>query len=157
VPVRIKAVMTTDILIVARQIQGDLIRITSLVNSSIGLWQVYDWTSVQLDTFFNFLSLPDTSSGGMDHSITMMEVRKTAEAPKAVVRPTSVKNLSIPMELHSTLSFQNAHVPTIDVEVAIRDGALDVGVFGPTSLMSLQQAEAFAEDFKRILITQIQT
>ena len=31
--------------------------------------------------------------------------------------------------------------PTIDIEVAVRDGSLDLGIFGPYSLLSRKQVE----------------
>jgi len=36
----------------------------------------------------------------------------------------------------------------LDVEIAIRNGALDVGLFGPESVMSLEQAKEFIDQFK---------
>jgi hypothetical protein len=41
--------------------------------------------------------------------------------------------------------------PTLDIEVAIRDGALDVGLFGPTALISLVNAQQLLNDFKSMI------
>lgn len=42
--------------------------------------------------------------------------------------------------------------PSVDVEATVRDGALDVGVFGPTDLVSLDDADFLMEGIRRELI-----
>lgn len=39
----------------------------------------------------------------------------------------------------------------IDVEATIRNGALDIGIFAPTEMMSLQDGEELARDLKKQL------
>lgn len=41
--------------------------------------------------------------------------------------------------------------PNIDVEVAIRDGALDLGVFGPTALMSKEKVDKLSQGLREEL------
>jgi ferricrocin synthase len=60
VPLRIRDALHAPILEVAKNIQLDLHLISSIENSRVGLWEVFDWTGVLLDCFVNFLTLPDS-------------------------------------------------------------------------------------------------
>lgn len=39
----------------------------------------------------------------------------------------------------------------IDIEAKVRDGALDIGVFAPSGLLSLTEGEKLVEDLKTVL------
>lgn len=59
VPLRIREALHAPVLELARNIQHDLHLIGNVENSRVGLWEIYDWTGVQIDCFVNFLTLPD--------------------------------------------------------------------------------------------------
>lgn len=59
VPLRIHEALRTPVLVIAKNIQHDLQLIGNIENSRAGLWEIYDWTGVQIDCFVNFLTLPD--------------------------------------------------------------------------------------------------
>ena len=59
VPLRIRKALHAPVLEIARNIQRDLHLIGNVENSRVGLWEIYDWTGVQIDCFVNFLTLPD--------------------------------------------------------------------------------------------------
>lgn len=59
VPLRVREALHAPVLEVAKNIQHDLHLIGSVENSRVGLWEIYDWTGVQIDCFVNFLTLPD--------------------------------------------------------------------------------------------------
>lgn len=44
---------------IAARVQRDLHQISAPDNVSVGLWEIQEWTSVTVDSFVNFLSLPD--------------------------------------------------------------------------------------------------
>jgi amino acid adenylation domain-containing protein len=104
VPIRVRAPQDTNVLEVAAQVQHDVLEISTPVNSSVSLYEIFEWTGVQVDTFVNFLKLPDigilnnmpleaettiTQTGQWDESIS--RVAKTphtfSEAPKELVQP----------------------------------------------------------------------
>lgn len=59
VPLRIRKALHAPVLEIARSVQRDLHLIGNVENSRVGLWEIYDWTGVQIDCFVNFLTLPD--------------------------------------------------------------------------------------------------
>ena len=62
VPLRIREALHAPVLEIARNVQHDLQLIGNVENSRAGLWEIYDWTGVQIDCFVNFLTLPDLMS-----------------------------------------------------------------------------------------------
>lgn len=42
---------------------------------------------------------------------------------------------------------------SLDVEAAVRDGSLDIGMFGPTALVSIEDAELAMARLKELLET----
>lgn len=58
VPLRVE-VASRQLFDVAAQVQTDLHQISTAENISVGLWEIKNWTGVVLDSFVNFLSLPD--------------------------------------------------------------------------------------------------
>jgi aryl carrier-like protein len=61
VPLLVRSASNTPLLESAKQIQQDLQAIGSPENSSVGLWEIAAWTGVKVDTFVNFLRLPDSA------------------------------------------------------------------------------------------------
>lgn len=59
VPLLVKSPRTNTIVSIAKQIQQDLQQIGTPENSSAGLWEIEKWTGVKVDTFVNFIKLPD--------------------------------------------------------------------------------------------------
>lgn len=78
VPLRVR-VPSRDFRIeaVASEIQRDLHRISAPENVSVGLWEIRTWTGVVVDSFVNFLSLPEEledTAGAKDHPVKLQEV-----------------------------------------------------------------------------------
>jgi len=59
VPLLVRNVSSIPLLSIAKQIQQDLQTIGSAENSGVGLWEIAAWTGVKVDTFVNFLRLPE--------------------------------------------------------------------------------------------------
>jgi aryl carrier-like protein/NRPS condensation-like uncharacterized protein len=64
VPLRVSRPLETRILDLARRIQRDVCTVGSPVNAGVSLAEIKKWTGVEVDTFVNFLRLPD--GGGID-------------------------------------------------------------------------------------------
>lgn len=81
VPLRVKVPPAFDIVDVARAIQRDTFEVSRPENVHVGLWEVKDWTGVVLESFVNFLSLPeDKSSEGMKEDGVDIEAIRFDEA-----------------------------------------------------------------------------
>ncbi|TWU74930.1 nrps [Metarhizium rileyi] len=59
VPLRVPIAPESSLPSIAAAILHDLQRIQSNDRELVGLWEIYNWTGVQIRTFVNFLSLPD--------------------------------------------------------------------------------------------------
>ena len=62
VPLLVRSPLRKGLVDVAREIQAALQDITTLENSAVGLWEVFEWTGIKVDTFVNFLKLPEASN-----------------------------------------------------------------------------------------------
>lgn len=61
VPLRVRLAPSDSILDVAEAIQQDIHLIAADGRADVGLWEIAAWTGVKVTSFFNFLSLPDSS------------------------------------------------------------------------------------------------
>ncbi|KAF2712300.1 hypothetical protein K504DRAFT_452517 [Pleomassaria siparia CBS 279.74] len=152
VPLRVPRPLQTDILDMAAQIQYDIQEISIPANSSASLSEVYEWTRVRIDTFVNFLKLPDVEKtpsleGAKGISITPL---KEWEENVGRVKETSYEGFEAPKELvHERV--RSAYLHAIDIEATIRNGALDVGVFAPEGMVDMKNGEKLIEDIRQEL------
>ncbi|KAF2097196.1 hypothetical protein NA57DRAFT_40954 [Rhizodiscina lignyota] len=69
VPLRVVAPASRSLIEVAIQVQQDLQEVSSVANSAAGLCEIEEWTGVKIDSFVNFLKLPDAGDGGTDRPV----------------------------------------------------------------------------------------
>ncbi|OCL06123.1 acetyl-CoA synthetase-like protein [Glonium stellatum] len=147
VPLRVKAPLRSTLLESAIRIQSDLQVIGSVENSSVGLWEIADWTGVKVDTFVNFLKLPE----GDDGSTGGIEIREVCtdltESWSRIVEPPAEDFVELHELKENTVN--DAYLNTIDIEATAKDGSLNVGVFCPMSMLSLQDAEKLVVDLRK--------
>ncbi|OTA85540.1 hypothetical protein M434DRAFT_82622 [Hypoxylon sp. CO27-5] len=75
VPLVVRSPLTRSVVDLAANIQKDLLEIGSLENVSVGLWEIYDWTRIQIESTVNFLITPENSTTiSTKRSITITEV-----------------------------------------------------------------------------------
>ncbi|KAF3761419.1 hypothetical protein M406DRAFT_108748 [Cryphonectria parasitica EP155] len=143
VPLRVHAPQAAGVAQVAAQIQHDLHRISAAENVSVGLWEIKAWTGVEVDSFVNFLSLPDepgdARSGGKEDdddeaasaegaNIHLEEVGFDEAAAlgqqSVVMDPGRLRWLE-------TNAVRDAYPDAVDVEASLQvGGAMDIGIFG---------------------------
>lgn len=71
VPLRVRVSRDRRIEEVAKDVQLDLHRISAPENVGVGLWEIREWTGVVVDSFVNFLSLPeDSGKSGLQGATT---------------------------------------------------------------------------------------
>lgn len=77
VPLRIN--IKDSVLASARTVQEDLQEISSVTNSTVGLWEIHKWNRVRIDTCVNILRLPggDSQDEGAELQAEGLEARQT--------------------------------------------------------------------------------
>jgi hypothetical protein len=157
-PIRIQSPLQSHTVDIAIQIQQDLRVISQLENAHASLFEINTWTGVKVDNFVNFLSLPDTgedeATGSDDTKIKIFPVGEWESGVSRVV------------ELHRNATFSgdevDAHVNAaylvgrvcemncdqadfsqhgIDIEATVCNDGIDVGIFGPSGILSLEAGE----------------
>lgn len=150
VPVRVRSPGVTDIIDVAKQIQSDLLEISALENSMTALSSIADWTGLFVETVVNFVpSLPVQPDGqsGAQSAIRVVEAIEH-NTPERYTRPRDPqaaqtfkqgqgwdKDLMRGLEHVSPVTKMAYSEHCINVEGAIRNGRLDVGVFAPDTVL----------------------
>lgn len=85
VPLRVRAPRDLDVAEVASAVQRDLFEVSRPENVNAGLWEIKDWTGVVIDSFVNFLSLPeDEPSQGKDGGGVELEPLRFDEVTSGV-------------------------------------------------------------------------
>ena len=153
----------SNLFAIARQIQTDLSQISSLPNAGASLQNIAAWTHgrVKLDTFLNFLRLPDDSEALS--SSALAPASASSEPSTSTVRltridPWTAPDLSIaaapsPLPRDDTKTDTEAvYEPrAVDVEAALRNGGLDVGIFAPSDIIGTDEANAILTELKEEL------
>ncbi|KAK3679486.1 NRPS [Recurvomyces mirabilis] len=146
VPLRVRHPATKTILGVAREIQRDLQAIGTAENSAVGLWRIKEWTGAKIDTFVNFLKLPEgvkndevERRGG---TVVLREmVGRRREGYARVAGPGDDHVGFTPPKALSGLKVKDAYSYSLDLEATVTNGRLDLGLFCPEEMLGLQEAQ----------------
>ncbi|THZ83341.1 peptide synthetase [Aureobasidium pullulans] len=148
VPLRVRSPTRTSLTELAKQIQKNLQDIGTPENSSVGLWEIEAWTGVKIDTFVNFVKVPDSDEDHTNQAVVMdqgaegQRIQKRSRVSDAVE-----ENFVVPEELrHEAL--KKTYKRSLDIEATVADGSLGIGVFGWEDMMDLEQAEGLIEELK---------
>ncbi|GAD98283.1 nonribosomal siderophore peptide synthase, putative [Paecilomyces variotii No. 5] len=152
---------------VAQRIQKDMQDIGRIENSGVSLVEIADWTGVRVDTCVNFLRLPE-SRPAQDHSDEQHVVVEPVNPQEIEALPTGNESTDEHKDHRLGVDGQDnkrsvdpgrtefladIFKPTIDIEAAVRGDALDVGVFGPESLVNEATAETILADLRREMLS----
>ncbi|KAI4866011.1 hypothetical protein F4820DRAFT_447488 [Hypoxylon rubiginosum] len=142
VPLIVKDPLTRSVADVAVEIQKDLVEISSFENASAGLWEIYDWTGIQIEACVNFLTTPgkigNRTAVATSRSIAMTDItRESIPTPEDIAQPS--------IDIASRDEVRRAFMHTVDVEAAVYGDALDIGIFCPPSF-SDSQAKGLIRD-----------
>ncbi|OJD40019.1 peptide synthetase [Diplodia corticola] len=166
VPLRVRAPLGGDkssVFASARAIQEDLRTIGDAVEvaAGTGLWEVERWTGVRVDSFVNFLKLPESEEGDGAGTGAGVRVREVEDAGMkegwSRVENSSDEpgRFEVPAELKNGDAVGGAYMHSLDVEATIRGGRLDMGVFCNVEMLDLAKAEQLvkdmAEEFKNMM------
>ncbi|KAI1309233.1 putative non-ribosomal peptide synthetase [Xylaria venustula] len=151
-PLRVKDPLGRNVPVIATDIQRDIAEISRLENSTASLWEIHNWTGLRIDTFVNILSLPIDSSPSSLDSITLKEISSNERTVKGSVDISSY--LIAPDSESITPNVVAYSYPeVVDIEVALREDVLDIGIFGPSSIISATQAS----DMVTTILAEIET
>ncbi|PGH30054.1 hypothetical protein GX50_07184 [[Emmonsia] crescens] len=150
----------------AQSIQRDLHEVGHVKHSCVSLIEIADWTGVRVDTFVNFIKLPDTASevnsgdgdGSVELARGMVRIVPLEEGQVTILdngpeeRSNSIE-LPNPKQTISESSLNSTYtdifMPGIDVEAAIRDNGLDVGIFSRGDRISKAEAGSMLDELRR--------
>ncbi|GAB7350568.1 hypothetical protein MBLNU459_g1145t2 [Dothideomycetes sp. NU459] len=148
VPVRIKSPNHVETTANAKQIQADLQAVGSAQNSSVGLWEIEQWTGVKVDNFVNFIKLPDTDGdeGHKAEGMIVDEIGSRLKTEKrSLIHKGDTTKFEQPKELAKNV-VKNSFLRSLDVEATVVNGHLGIGVFGWEDMVGLDQANKLIED-----------
>ncbi|RSL91234.1 hypothetical protein CEP52_014333 [Fusarium oligoseptatum] len=140
VPLKVVAPTDRPLAAIAEAIQKDIHLIVSNGRADVGLWEIAQWTGVQITSFVNFLSLPHDIESA-ENSIKVL--------PAEALDGTGNDNEHASCLSHGWLQ-QNAvrnDIPlAIDIEASIHGMRLDIGVFGSRKQVSPDEATCLVSD-----------
>jgi len=167
VPLRVRSPTRTSLAELAKQIQKDLQLIGTPENSSVGLWEIEAWTGVTVDTFVNFVKVPDNSDDTTNKQAIVMdqEAENHRTEKRSHVSDLAGDNFIVPEELQHEVLGKTYKVSgysdsesldmltdllqrSLDIEATVADGELGIGVFGWEDMMDVEQAEGLIEELK---------
>ncbi|KAI0155238.1 amino acid adenylation domain-containing protein [Xylariaceae sp. FL1272] len=149
-PLRVRNPVDRPIQILASEIQKDILEIGNRANSSVSLWELYQWTGLQIDTFVNFLPSTDDNAQDGEKMITLNKL--PADDPLM----SQYDELSAHVVRHDDKCVApnlatNAYVESIDIEIAANGNGLDIGVFSSSRSLTSSQAQEIIESFAQEL------
>ncbi|KAF5553115.1 non-ribosomal peptide synthetase [Fusarium napiforme] len=132
VPLRVDSPIELPLSSVAKNIQRDIHQITSDGRSDVGLWEIYQWTGVQVESFVNFLSLSD-DTGSLENSVTVL--------PQEITDNSYRPHVLAQFEAARQEGFSVTGIPlAVDVEASVDKGRLAIGIFGSQQQISREEA-----------------
>ncbi|KKY33077.1 putative non-ribosomal peptide synthetase [Diaporthe ampelina] len=138
-----------DIAEAASAIQRDIFEVSRQENVNTGMWEIKDWTGVMIDSFVNFLSLPEGESskgkdqGGVELEFDPFDEAKSREEDES----TAVNPEQVPWLEKNAVT--DAYPDAVDIEASMQEkGVMDIGVFGSHGRLG----ERGADDLVRMIV-----
>ncbi|KAF4337915.1 hypothetical protein FBEOM_8198 [Fusarium beomiforme] len=136
VPLKVDSPIDLPLTAVARTIQRDIHQITSHGRSNVGLWEISQWTGVQVDSFVNFLSISKDAVSA-ENSVTVVFDMETDGS--------SYHKIPSPFKTALQETFLENEIPVaVDIEASIDKGRLVIGIFGSEQQISHDRAVLLA-------------
>ncbi|KAK1540354.1 amino acid adenylation domain-containing protein [Colletotrichum paranaense] len=140
VPLKVSLTADLDILQIAKDVQEDLHHISS--HAAVGLWEIKDWTGLEIDCFVNFLHLGEDSSEMPEiGNVSLEPIYNLGETDEASSSSSSNDAEECSARWLKNNAVKDAFPDALDVEASINAGAMDIGVFGASTKVSEDTAE----------------
>ncbi|KAL5115064.1 hypothetical protein ACEQ8H_007039 [Pleosporales sp. CAS-2024a] len=147
-PLRVR---TQDMIQSAKQIQEDLQKISDAQHVGASLWEIDTWTGVKVDSTVNFLTLPgEECAQAGNGEVKIVPARAWDEDMSKVTKYDPGWDGEVPENLRCT-RVNVAYLHAIDMEATVRNGALDVGIFAPAEMLSLDDGNQLLVELKTAL------
>ena len=150
-PLRVRRPLTTPLRDCALQIQDGLREIGRLEHALASLWQIDQWTGVNVDIFVNFLSLPADEEGEEDNAEDTI-INDEAERAEYEMMIDLCQEDFIGLKGLRETGILESYRPPLDVEAAVRNGSLDVGLFGFYHHMRLEESRGMMQYIKEHML-----
>ncbi|KAI5859244.1 hypothetical protein GGS23DRAFT_326435 [Durotheca rogersii] len=145
VPLVVRRPLDRPLATLAIEIQKDLVEISSFDHASVYLWEIFDWTGIQVETIVNFLAPQDLSTPRASLGPNMLE----STGPESTTLP---QHLAQPnADFVSQNKVKQAYIHTLDIEVQVRGNTVDIGAFGPSPHFSKSQIRDVVENLAAAL------
>ncbi|KAG5984508.1 NRPS protein [Claviceps digitariae] len=148
VPLQVTIPEGNDLEGIAMAIHKDLQLLQIDTRAQVGLWEIYNWTGIQIDVFVNFLTLLD---GEMDAHSEIGEgaLCRRADQDQPVDGTKSTELLHQPWLQNNVV--KDAYPASIDIEVSVHGQSMDIGVFGSTERLSHEEAPQLVDQIVHYL------
>ncbi|KAK1675309.1 amino acid adenylation domain-containing protein [Colletotrichum godetiae] len=140
VPLKVSLTDDPDLLQTAKQVQDDLHHISS--HATVGLWEIKEWTGLEIDCFVNFLHLGEENSEMSEASSISLELISSDFSPSGIFTDSSdgsEENCSARWLQNNVV--RDVFPDALDVEASINAGGMDIGVFGASTKVSESTAD----------------
>lgn len=172
VPIRVGSPRKKNLFALANDIDNDLRDIGKADNATASLEEIRRWTGVKVDSFVNFLNLPDADEEETDKStdtidITQADDEWSSEVSRVVERPAtsgsapeSLRNFAVSdayqvsessAQASGDKTLTNYSQHAVDVEISMDNHRLGVGFFCLEDIFSLNEARTTIEEIKEQL------
>ncbi|KAI8295133.1 Hydroxamate-type ferrichrome siderophore peptide synthetase [Colletotrichum sp. SAR11_240] len=140
VPLRVRVDETASIIAIAQRVQEDLHLISS--HSTVGLWEIKDWTGLEIDCFVNFLHLGDDDKEILQAGNVSFELVSNGDEIEGLTKTDGNSGLSSSVSARWLVdnAVRDAFPDAVDIEASIKEGAMDIGVFGSAAKVSQSSA-----------------
>ncbi|KAI1134214.1 hypothetical protein F5Y05DRAFT_240017 [Hypoxylon sp. FL0543] len=133
VPLVVRNPGALSVVDLAVKIQKDLLEISNFENASVGLWEIYDWTGIKIESSVNFLTTPENpTTSSTKHSLTLTEVPGKLTSSSQINGPPQGLG-TLDTGFASRNEARKAFMHTVDIEVAVLGDSMDIGVFCPSA------------------------
>ncbi|CAK7231570.1 NRPS [Sporothrix bragantina] len=138
VPLLVRSPAQRSLADIAAQIQADIHALSTSSLPSIpapitaSLWEIQQWTGVTVDSFVNFLLPDDASTTGASKTSSKITLEHIDGPLQNEVDNPPVLMPSAFQALQGN-RVRDAYKDAIDVEIAVRNNALDIGIFGSSA------------------------
>ncbi|KAL5600877.1 uncharacterized protein BROUX77_005126 [Berkeleyomyces rouxiae] len=150
VPLHVSIASNESVVCTAKKIQIELHLLTDPVLSQTGLHEIHNWAGVSISRFFNFLSMPSS----------LPDTQAPIVATPCPLSANSDDNSRILLSRNIWQPVQDAFWPSpivsafqhsIDIEAAIRENHLDIGIFGALEIATDHKVQEMAEHIKIVM------
>ncbi|KAF3797679.1 Hydroxamate-type ferrichrome siderophore peptide synthetase [Colletotrichum gloeosporioides] len=140
VPLKVRVDETSSIITIAQRVQQDLHLISS--HSTVGLWEIKDWTGLEIDCFVNFLHLGDDDKEILQAGDVSFELVSNGDEIEGLTKTDGNSGLSSSVSARWLVdnAVRDAFPDAVDIEASIKEGAMDIGVFGSAAKVSQSSA-----------------